>query len=1131
MPVQEVKKLDFEDESVIYSINKPLLLEASAGSGKTTVLVERYLTAVLFQYFYAKKSYYESVHSVVAVTFTRKAASEMKDRIRSRIRDRFDLQYLKKTIDKLEKYNNVRIENPDAVAETLLNSKDELMQAVLSAPISTIHSFALSYLRAYPVESGIDPFAVTQDETGIEDLSITSADALTGSLRNLIRAGDPDLSWMIKTQGYEQVREMIKELDGAVNGLGMSLMESALRNEGYFEYEHEKEPADTIRKTIVPLLKSIASRLGEFQESVPARSKPPVARAIEKIERFLKKDAAEDIFRDDIWYDGTVRDIGDVTLPLYEKVFKEKIKVFFPYLWRVYSVYWKTAEDLKDRRKEISFSDIEIKFLDMLRSKKEIRNKIRDEIRFILVDEFQDTSDLQKEIFDILIYGGEGPGTGKKPPDMVPFMVGDPKQSIFGFRNANLEVFHETRKEMNAAGDPASNPNYKRLNRNYRSTPRLVRDINDIFKAVFRESGKQIEYQDQEAVGSEKSSVQSGAFFFPAVKEEGKKVYERSAVQASRLIRQLVAVDGFAPGEIMVLLRKKTNMGLLKNAFDEQLAPAGINYYIVEDIADILQNREVKDLIVYLKALENRESDHYFLSLLKSPFFRKSDPEILALRRGSSNCLYEATDRISSGEMRIFNALYLVKNRMTIPELAEEIVMRTGYFAYLNSVPDRKEATTNLIVFLDFLRKIQDVEMFSLTDFLYYLQEYQVSPRPPQVVGEKSDVVRVMTVHMAKGLQARAVVYIAPYRKTESEKIKVLVRKREGRYGVFLNLFEKISRRRNEPMKEYLTEMQREEEKRLAYVAVTRAEERFYYFGLITETPGGIDVKNDFWSDFIRSDLPCFSGRMLGHESIQAGPDSYRRGGRVKTDRKKVLDKMEYLKKKEPQFAYERHPRILTVTQLLDMEFIGEGFRNRYITRSFPVDEALNEIADLSDILHESNPNADMGTYIHRIYQLSDAGNFRDHIERTIGMENEAVLAKKDEILSMAEKFFQSPFYRDNYTEADSSFRELEVNYNHTFGADSVLIKGSVDQYIRKKGKGILVDYKLKVPEERSRYERQLHYYSYILGTLGYPVDEMVLYDIMQNREVRVERSGEDIEEVLSLNIKKIAGLYLQAAL
>lgn len=1132
MPDREKEKMEFEDEGAIYSVNRPLLLEASAGSGKTTVLVERYLASVLFQCVFAKKSHYDAVRSVTAVTFTRKAASEMKDRVRSRIQDRFDTENLKETIAKLEKYNSVHADGTEEAVRKLAENKDELMQAVIAAPISTIHSFALSYLRAYPVESAIDPFAVTQDETGIEDLSITSADALMESMRSMIRSGNPDLAWMIKNRGYEEVRDMIKSLDKAVSGLGVVLTEKALRDERYFEYEDQGNSDFLIRKNIYPLLKDIRGRLEQLLGSVSSRSKGLVQVAMDKIGNFLVKDVPNDIFRDDLWYDGKTEEVLDEVAPVYEAVSRQKLKVFFPYLWRAWLVYWKTTEELKNHRKEISFSDIEIRFLDMLRAHPRIRDKIAGEISFLLIDEYQDTSDLQKEIFDLLIRG-----EGGSKPAITPFMVGDPKQSIFGFRNANVEVFRETRKEMETGENAAGVACYRKLNRNYRSTPALVRDINSIFRTVFRNSGPGIVYADQEAGKEGGSPSPGGAFFLPAIREEKRKVYGISALQASRLIRHLVADKGFAPGEIMVLLRKKTNLELLKSAFDEVLLPDGIHYYVVEDIADILQSREIRDLILYLRALENRESDHYFLPLLKSPFFRKSDPEILALRRSAPGSLYEASNRTPSGEMDIFNALGRIKNRMTIPELAEEIVTRTGYFAYLNAVPGRKEATTNLIVFLDFLRKIQDVEMFSLTDFLYYLQEYRVTPRAPQIVGEKSDVVRVMTVHMAKGLQARAVIYIAPYRKSDSERTRITIRKKDGRYGVFMNLFEKVSRRGGDPMREYLTEMQDEEEKRLAYVAVTRAKELFYYFGIITP---GTDQRNDFWNAFIRSDEPCFSEKMMGHDTIPvapaAGPSWDRRDGAGETAlRKEIMDKMEYLRNNAARFDYERYPRILTVTQLLDMEFIGEGFRNRYITRAFPVEEALNEIADLSDILHESNPGADIGTFIHRVFQCAGPDHFRDYIDKTIMLENETIRSNRDKIVSAAEKFYKGKFYDAFFNGADMSRKEFEVNYRYAVAAgegnNSILIKGSVDRYLRKNGKGILVDYKLTVPVDRTRYERQLQYYSCILGELGYPVDEMYLYDIMGGCETKVRTPAEasvDIAGILSEQIKKIAELYRQ---
>ena len=176
-PEKKELSIRFDDESIVYSVNRPLILEASAGSGKTTVLVERYVQSLLYLMFFDNMDPIEAIQSVVAVTFTRKASSEMKDRIRRRLHDCLEEDQLVAIAEKLELYNDRLLLGKEERAASIAKLKESLQNSIGLASISTIHSFGLDILRKNPVETGVDPAATPEDPEvkgqGIETLSIT----------------------------------------------------------------------------------------------------------------------------------------------------------------------------------------------------------------------------------------------------------------------------------------------------------------------------------------------------------------------------------------------------------------------------------------------------------------------------------------------------------------------------------------------------------------------------------------------------------------------------------------------------------------------------------------------------------------------------------------------------------------------------------------------------------------------------------------------------------------------------------------------------------------------------------------------------------------------------------------------
>jgi len=1102
------KSFNKDIEEIIYQVNHPFILEASAGSGKTTLLVERYVALLFYLVAYEEKSSIDAVRGLIALTFTRKAADEMKDRIRKRILESFQENNIENILEKLKRYNSTE-KSIEGLSRRIISKKYDLLNAIGMLKISTIHSFGLSILKSYPVESELDPNSSPQDETGIEELSITLKDAFSEAFRSMIDSNDENFGFAVRIMGYQKVKRIMEEMMRLVGNHGFSVLEKKIRDGKYLIFENIKNVEEEATKRLLPLLQSIQDCIEKLKNTVRKNVIPSLERINLEIEKIKEERDVSALFSSSVIYSGKSEQVRESLLPLIDKFYLELHRLIFPVLWRVFLRIKEFYEQLKTKRKEIQFTDIEEKLLKLLKKDTKILSNLKSQIRFLMVDEYQDTSDIQKEILDTLVYNRDGNF------DVIPFFVGDPKQSIYGFRNADVSIFGNTKMEFTDK-NPSS---FCKINFNYRSSGNMVSDFNEIFKDVF--ASDYIEYFDQLPFKDIQNG--SGVFFIPAIGEKALEIFENSCHRTAILIKELVNSGNYQPGEIMVLFRRKTHVQILREYFDRILSESGIPYFHI-DTGNILNAPEIQNLLVYLKALDNPESNFYFLPLLKSPFFRKNDIEITTLLMQNKS-LYEAVCMENSEEIEIFNSLKKLKNQLTISELSERIINKTAYFAFLNTLPERKEATTNIMVFLDYLRKIQNVEMFQLTDFIYYLQEYGVMLEKPQIIGEKSNVVKVMSIHAAKGLESRVVFYISSWGGKRRAGFFIWGRRNfECPFGLKIFGYDTNSR----ILMDSIDAEEMAEEKRLCYVAFTRAKELFYYVGVGFYKGDNNEEKKkdgkDGWRSFINIDKSFVQKRLL----TEVGEIQKKIVPKEEDLIKPVAERFLFLQKNDHKLKTIILPEIITITQLLDIEFLEKAFIKRYIVRSFPVDEALNEIA-IADIelLAKDMTQADEGTYLHKVFQHSDKSNYALFIENSIQNESNLIKNKKDSIIKKAQNFFESDFYERYYVESCKSFKEWEINYPVDYKGNTILIKGAVDVYIqRDERKGIIVDYKLRIKKNIERYSRQLNYYAYFLEKIGYPVEELFLFDIDEGMEIHVRKNLDGIESILKKNLEKMEKYY-----
>lgn len=366
-----------------------VFVSAGAGTGKTTVLVERYVRAV------ADRGL--SIDGVLVITYTERAAGELKERIRARLREL---------------------------------GRADLAREVDRAWISTIHGFCARLLRAHPFEAGLDPRFRVLDESQAQ---VLRSEAFTEALAAFCAGREPDRLQLLATYrsrglgsmligAFERLRSagLPLELPAADDaGLGDRLHE--LREAAAEIADHGAEPIATLGRDVVELLDQDPSPqllLDLSGLSVPRRGKAVaglerLAEAIADVERAaLDEVAARD------------RGLLQALLVAFERAYRRA----------------------KDRESALDFEDLQLRARDLLRSNDAAREDVRFRLRSIMVDEFQDTNRLQCEIVD-LIAGDEL------------FFVGDEFQSIYRFRHADVEVFRERRAR--ASGVLALTRNYR----------------------------------------------------------------------------------------------------------------------------------------------------------------------------------------------------------------------------------------------------------------------------------------------------------------------------------------------------------------------------------------------------------------------------------------------------------------------------------------------------------------------------------------------------------------------------------------------------------------------------------------------------------------------------------------------
>ena len=811
-----------EQAAAIAVRGRDVLLEAGAGTGKTGVMVDRYCRLVCDSGL--------SPDSILAFTFTDKAAAELRQRIRTELARRAG-------------------RGSERAAAALAG--------IGGAWITTIHGFCNRVLAAHPVTAGVDPnFRVLDAPEAARAAREAFDDAVVEFLKTGRTAeGDP-------AHGDAAREETVAAYD--LEGLRamIAAVHAELRSRGNAEPRLPEPPRPDPEAALRRVVEAAEESLAELSESNGKRAEAE-RELPEQALALLRASGTEPGLEELLAL--STRSKSKALAPYKEAVDAAVARVaeageggvVYGHLAELLELFSARFEAAKERRAGIDFEDLQILAARLL-ERAEIGEHYRSRFRQILVDEFQDTNRLQLRLIEAL----RGPKT-----ELV--VVGDELQSIYGFRHADLEVFRRRREEIDRRADAE----LMQLSGNFRSRPEVIAAVNLCGEALLGDAYTPLRVGDR---ASEPGSVEmlltgrdgwdaEGLELEPAIDGSTPLNCLAEARFVAERLREL-ADAGVPRGEMVVLLRAFTHL----DAYEDSLERAGLRPYVVGG-RGYWSQQQVADVCALLAVLANPLDDHALFGALASPACAVAPDTLWLLRMaaGKRRHVWPAVERAAgAGEAELTDperlegipaaerqllerfvatiaSLRERAPRLSLPALVEAVVGETGYDLAVLSRPAGEARFANVRKMARLAAEFESREgrdLRGLLDFLAARAEGEAEAQAA-TAAEGHDGVRIMTVHNAKGLEFGVVaVPDLARRLLNGNRSPLLAIGREDQPRVGLRLVRlgrpKIDLYDYADLCEEAQEREAEEELRLFHVAATRARDHLILSGVVNPKEG-----------------------------------------------------------------------------------------------------------------------------------------------------------------------------------------------------------------------------------------------------------------------------------------------------
>lgn len=715
-----------------------LLVEAGAGSGKTESLARRMAAGIIDGRY--------MVEQMAAVTFTRKAAAELRGRFQFVLEDRLGKE-------------------PDATRRARIEEALTHLERLFAG---TIHAFCAHLIRERPVEAGMAPGFTELDEG--QDAELRGQ--IWREFIDLKRASESALLQELVEAGIRP-----SDLDGAFGKVctfsdvtfvagETSKPDPQPAQDGFNRFWSDLEvmlPSDIphgVGCALQALARETKGRLRMADLSCP-----------QQLAEFLARWETHPDMRQLDW-PGTPKQRKETKAALDALIDDFQTTTVQPYLtaWRSY-VYRLAVMLLQEGRAhlvEVRKAALSLNYEDLLqvvarllRENAEVRAALQRKYRWVFVDEFQDTDPIQAELIFLLAAQPDTTGTwadvALRPGAL--FIVGDPKQSIYRFRRADIDTYQQVRQRIADTGGRVVS-----LTASFRSVPSLCAWANGVFSQIFPNPAtpQQPTFHGLHPVRDDLQGQPGGVRILTIVNTVSERaVPDTEAQRIAAFIRTEVDAGRRRPGDFLILTRKKRALGRYASALERLCVPVEVS-----GASALAESPAVASLVMLLRVLADPDDGPASIGVLRGPLFGLSDEALFEYRQTGASFLLTAplpahqrgpvTEALS-----VLQGMYAWTRTLPAPAAIERILERTGLLALAATASQGGTEAGALLQALDLVRQGTECGS-SLANVVTVLEEALESANIETVPLEpgQQDVVRIMNLHKAKGLEA-TVVFLA----------------------------------------------------------------------------------------------------------------------------------------------------------------------------------------------------------------------------------------------------------------------------------------------------------------------------------------------------------------------------------
>ena len=822
-------------ESAETTFDRNVVVVAGAGTGKTTLLVNRLVYLVM------KEPAPVPITQVVALTFTNKAATEMKVRLRERL-----VALASPEADSMRSSDGGAVSchdlreryglSSDAIAVRAQAALHELEKA----QIGTLHSFAAHLLRLHPIESGVDPDFKEDDGLRFDEQFTAAWDCWVD--QELSREGQHHRLWrsILSVTMLEAVRTLARSLCSELIDLGTL----------------QQQVASTV---VPPAVSNWIEQMRNRTEQLINRYDRPKRRKVEHMlaatalsmrlvaEKGLP--ALQDIPTEEReWLD---KDLGSPVGGWEKSDFKEAaaliqtaqqlLSVDHAFLNDLLTLLIPLVRNIREtftRQGWLSFDGLLARARLLLFEHPSVRERIKADYRAVLVDEFQDTDPVQYEIILAVSERQGSRATHWHEMVLEPgklFIVGDPKQSIYAFRRADIEAFDRVMEKISADGGIV-----QALTTNFRSDAAVLEPVNDVFDRLFERqplvqpANVRLEVRPQRRP----ASIEPGVRLTVTTPDGDDAAFDaagatraESEVLARWLKEEVLSRPSAKPGHVALLFRKLTQADAYLDALRRHDIP-----YVIEGEKHFYRRQEVIDLVNVLRVLDQPHDEIALTGLLRSPLGGLTDRELYDVKQaGHFNYLQAKSlgawsHARAAAVQRLYEHLAWLHQAVAILPLTEAIELIFDRLPILDLAAASlhgEQAVANLMKVKQTATSLADRPHMTLSGFVELLiarLEEQPDESESPLAEESLEAVHVLTIHKAKGLEFPIVVLPGLHQGSGRERgtPQVSYDWSSGTYGLSLDRHRSLGALL---VQHKLRLREEAERRRVLYVGMTRAKE------------------------------------------------------------------------------------------------------------------------------------------------------------------------------------------------------------------------------------------------------------------------------------------------------------------